>query len=217
MNIHSQPQLTPAEAALVDSFVERAGDLPGNPEVISRRDDAVEQLKAGLPTRKVEAWHYTDLRRLLTKVPAFDPTADVRQPAPLSAGFGGARGAQRQGRRAVPELAGIKVSRAAARCWARASSLRTLVPTGRDDAVGAVNAALVSDGFRLEIAANAEITAPVELQNLHGGGQAHARFPVKIGDNAKVTIVERQTGRGRRAGLFASAMSRSATRPRSPG
>ena len=37
-----------------------------------KRDDAIETMKAGLPTRRVEAWHYTDLRRLLTAVPAFD-------------------------------------------------------------------------------------------------------------------------------------------------
>ena len=37
-----------------------------------KRDNAVEMLKAGLPTRRIEAWHYTDLRRLLTAVPAYD-------------------------------------------------------------------------------------------------------------------------------------------------
>ena len=40
--------------------------MPGDGAVMIKRDAAVEQIKAGLPTRHVESWHYTDLRRLLT-------------------------------------------------------------------------------------------------------------------------------------------------------
>ena len=76
MNMHAQqPQLTPAETALVDGFQDRASHLPGDGAVVVKRDDAVELLKSGLPNRKVEAWHYTDLRRLLNSVPAYDPSA----------------------------------------------------------------------------------------------------------------------------------------------
>ncbi len=101
MNIHITPQnLTPAEAALVDSFVARASDLPGDGEVTSRRDDAVEQLKAGLPSRKVEAWHYTDLRRLLSKVPAYDALAAPESRGAAAGALGRACRAQRPCRRA---------------------------------------------------------------------------------------------------------------------
>ncbi len=78
MNMHSKPQRTLAETALIDGFIARFSDLPGNEAVIRRRDDAVERLKAGLPTRRVEAWHYTDLRRLLSVVPAHDPATGAR-------------------------------------------------------------------------------------------------------------------------------------------
>ena len=70
MNMHAQPQRTAAETALIDAFAARFSDLPGDPAVAQKRDAAIEQVKAGLPTRHVEAWHYTDLRRLLAKVPA---------------------------------------------------------------------------------------------------------------------------------------------------
>ena len=70
MNIHSAPQLTPAETALVDAFGERLSLLPGDGAVMVKRDNAIEQIKAGLPTKRIESWHYTDLRRLLTSVPA---------------------------------------------------------------------------------------------------------------------------------------------------
>ncbi len=86
MNIQIQPQRTAAEAALVDAFGERLSLLPGNGEVMLKRDAAIEALKAGLPTRRIETWHYTDLRRLLTTVPAFEPTAEAKAVAPLVEG-----------------------------------------------------------------------------------------------------------------------------------
>jgi Fe-S cluster assembly protein SufD len=67
---------------------------------------------------------------------------------------------------------------------------------GTDDAVGAINAAFVADGFFLDIEAGAVLEGPVELQNVQDGGQVHVRLPVRVGAGAKATIVERQTGSG---------------------
>jgi len=52
MNIHSSPVLTPAETALVEAFAERISELPGDADIALTRDNAVERLKAGLPTRR---------------------------------------------------------------------------------------------------------------------------------------------------------------------
>ena len=52
MNMHATPQRTPAETALIDAFGERLSQLPGDGEVMIKRDDAIEQIKAGLPTRR---------------------------------------------------------------------------------------------------------------------------------------------------------------------
>ncbi len=41
-----------------------------------------------------------------------------------------------------------------------------------------------------------ELDQPIELQNVQAGGQTHVRFPVRVGNGAKATIVERQTGSG---------------------
>jgi Fe-S cluster assembly protein SufD len=67
---------------------------------------------------------------------------------------------------------------------------------GFDDAVGALNAAFVADGWFVDIAAGATLATPLELQNVQAGGQTHVRLPVRVGDGAKATIVERQTGSG---------------------
>src|SRR5690349_25113900 len=86
MNMHAQPQRTLAETALIDAFGERLSLLPGDGAVMVKRDDAIEAIKHGLPTRRIESWHYTDLRRLLTKVPAFDADAIVKALAPVLEG-----------------------------------------------------------------------------------------------------------------------------------
>ena len=86
MNMQIQPVRTPAEMALIDAFGERLSLLPGNGEVVLKRDAAIEALKAGLPTRRIESWHYTDLRRLLTTVPAYDDSAKAVAVKPLVAG-----------------------------------------------------------------------------------------------------------------------------------
>src|SRR5215216_3732739 len=86
MNMHTQPQRTQAETALIDAFGERLSLLPGDGAVMLKRDDAIEAIKHGLPTRRIESWHYTDLRRLLTSVPAFDPAAVAKAIAPIVEG-----------------------------------------------------------------------------------------------------------------------------------
>ena len=61
MNMLAKPTRTPAETALIEAFGERLSQLPGDAAVMVKRDNAIEPLKAGLPTRRIEAWHYTDL------------------------------------------------------------------------------------------------------------------------------------------------------------
>lgn len=202
MNMHVQLQHTPAEKALIDAFGARISDLPGDGTVAVKRDEAIEAIKAGLPTRHVEAWHYTDLRRLLTSVPAAaDHPASVEALQPLLEGStvltvaNGVAGplASAEGLTVVPlrdELTG-----------GRADSLGQADDA---DTIGALNTAFVSDGFAIEVAADAALEAPVELQNLHAGGQLHARFTVNVGAGAKAVFVERQTGA---ASALASSVS----------
>ena len=203
MNIHASPTLTAAETALVEAFSERVAELPGDATVALARDNAVERLKAGLPTRRIEAWHYTDLRRLLATVPAFDASAKPEAPRALVEGSSVLRVANGAAKPA-PQIDGVGIVPFAALLSA-GDARAAMAPADRDDAIGAVNAAFAADGFGLTIADNAEIAAPIELQNLQAGGQVHARFPVTAGVGAKATIVERQTGSG--AALVSSVSS----------
>jgi Fe-S cluster assembly protein SufD len=65
-----------------------------------------------------------------------------------------------------------------------------------EDLVGAINTAFVADGYFLDIEAGATIANPVDVQNIQAGGQTHVRLPVRVGDGARATIVERQAGTG---------------------
>ena len=194
MNIHSTPKLTAAETALVDAFGERLSDLPGDSAVAVKRDDAVEALKAGLPTRRIEAWHYTDLRRLLTTVPGYDSTLAARAKPALLAGstvlpvLNGAAGAG-------AKIDGVSVTKLVDKLL-DGSFAPALGAQEDADAVGALNTAFVADGWFIDIAAGTEVSGPIEIQNVQAGGQTHSRFPVRVGEGAKATIVERQTGEG---------------------
>jgi Fe-S cluster assembly protein SufD len=195
MNMHATPQRTPAETALIAAFGERVSTLPGDGAVMLKRDSAIEQIKAGLPTRRVESWHYTDLRRLLTSAPAHDETANAKPVAPLLEGSTVLSVLNGVAKAGTPAIDGVKVSRLADKLT-DGSFAPALVPFGTDDAVGALNSAFVADGYFLDVADGASVSAPVEVQNLQAGGQTHVRLPVRMGAGAKATIVERQTGSG---------------------
>lgn len=195
MNMHTQPQRTPAETALIDAFGERLSLLPGDGAVMLKRDDAIEAIKHGLPTRRIESWHYTDLRRLLNVVPDFDPAATVKAIAPIVEGSAVLALLNGKSATKVPDIEGVTVQRLSEKLI-DGSIAPGLDSYGGDDAIGALNTAFVADGYFVDIADGAELEKPIELQNLQAGGQTHVRLPVRVGAGAKATIVERQTGAG---------------------
>ena len=195
MNLQITPQRTAAETAIIDGFDERLSLLPGDGAVTVKRDNAIEAVKAGLPTKRVESWHYTDLRRLLTTVPPHDETANAKPVAPLLEGSTvlSVLNGVASGKPAA--IDGVTV-RPVAEKLADGSFAPALETYGSDDAIGALNIAFVGDGYFADIADGSRLEAPLELQNVQAGGQTHVRLPVRVGDGASATIVERQTGTG---------------------
>ncbi|ODA94796.1 Fe-S cluster assembly protein SufD [Mesorhizobium sp. SEMIA 3007] len=195
MNMHTQPQRTPAETALIDAFGDRLSLLPGDGAVMLKRDDAIEAIKHGLPTRRVESWHYTDLRRLLNVVPDFDPAAMAKAIAPIVEGSAVLPVLNGKSDAKVPAIEGVAVQ-----CLSEklidGSIAPGLDPYGSDDAIGALNTAFVADGYFVDIADGTELEKPIELQNVQAGGQTHVRLAVRVGAGAKAVIVERQAGDG---------------------
>ncbi|PYE88205.1 Fe-S cluster assembly protein SufD [Phyllobacterium leguminum] len=203
MNVHTQTR-TPAETALIDAFAECVGELPGNADVAIARDTAIEALKIqGLPSRRIESWHYTDLRTLLRSVAPFDSAAGSKPIAPLISGSTVA---------AVSNGVAVSAGHAEGVTLEKLSEkladgtfVQALATRGTDDAIGEINAAYVTDGWAVDIADGVELEAPLELQNVQNSGQGHVRFPVRVGKQAKATIIERQYGGEEEA--FSSSIS----------
>ncbi|MGD9913738.1 MAG: Fe-S cluster assembly protein SufD [Rhizobiaceae bacterium] len=192
MNMRAQPQRTAAETAIIAAFDERVSALPGDEAIAVKRDAAVELLKEGLPTRHVEAWHYTDLRRLLATVPAFDDTAAAR---PLASVLEGAVVLPVLNGKAgkAPKADGVTVQPLSERL-ADGSFAPAMDGFGDDDVVGALNAAFVADGWFVDVADGVTLERPIEFQGVQGGGQSHTALAVNAGAGASVTVVERQFG-----------------------
>ena len=204
MNIQTINRLTSAETALVDSYTDQVGELTGNGAVVGTRDRQLDELKTGgLPTRRVESWHYTDLKALLRSVPATVSTApSLEVAAPLvedAQVFAVLQGVADSS--ATIDGAGIAAYAASLADGTAANGLAAL---DRDDAIGKINGSFVRDGYRIDIPAGAVLDAPIELQAVHGAGQIHTRFPVTFGAGSRATIIERHRSATGEAALVSS-------------
>ena len=195
MNMQTGMKLSVAETALCEAYDHALGDLPGDGAVLAARDTLISDFKeAGLPTRRVEAWHYTDLKALLRAVPAFNPSASAAKIPPLV-----------EGSTVLSVANGIADARATAegvtlRTFAQAladgTAAEGLAARDGDDAIGRINGAFVRDGFVLDFPAGTELEAPVEIQTTQNAGQTHTRFPATFGAGVKATVIERHVATG---------------------
>ena len=190
MTAHTPRILTDAETSLLEAFA-AAGKSD------SARDAAIAQLKEnGLPTRRVEAFHYTDLRALLKagyKV-AKRPTEELAKT--VGAQFprlvtGASVQHFRDGHffdfgEDVPKGATVTAE------LPQAKSLK-----GEADATALINIAFAQDGLTLSIAEDEEIEQTIGLAYAHTGTAntiAAQRFAINAATNSKSTIVYRAVG-----------------------
>ncbi|MCB5204129.1 Fe-S cluster assembly protein SufD [Neorhizobium sp. T786] len=205
MNIQTINRLTPAETALVEAYTAQVGELPGDGAVIGTRDRLLDDLKkSGLPTRRVEAWHYTDLKSLLRNVPAAAPTVSVDAIAPL-VGDAQLLSVLQGTASEFVAIDGVEIAPFAA-ALSDGSAAAGLVALDKDDAIGKINGSFVRDGYSINVPAGTSVDAPIEIQAVHGAGQVHTRFPVTFGAGSNATIIERhQSATGEAA--FVSTIS----------
>ncbi|MCR9134727.1 MAG: Fe-S cluster assembly protein SufD [Alphaproteobacteria bacterium] len=203
MNMQSKRPMTAAEEALVHGFARRAPDLPGDTQISEARQAFIDDIKQnGLPTRRIEAWHYTDLRSLLKTVPASEASATD-----------GGVDALLKGAQLISLVDGTMVSQQVpdgVSCSSFRDSLdgadaaRLLTVRDEDDIIGRINGAFVTDGCRLVVDDDLELSAPLEIQSVHSGGQIHTRHPITIGERSKGTFVERHLAVGSGDALVSS-------------
>ncbi len=164
MSVVSIAKLTEAEEMLFSAYDERA-------EKSSQSDAAIAVLKAnGLPTRRVESWHYTDLRSVLKNVPA-----EVGE--------------------AVSGKVDTLVGNASLLAL-DALSNHEKADFRFDDAIGQLNGAFATSGSSLNVGAGEKLESPKEIQNAVEGKAAHTTHTVSFADKSSGTVIERQLGEG---------------------
>ena len=178
-------KLTQAEEAILAAAVR----VPAS----AGRDAAAGILRErGLPTRRVEAWHYTDLRNLIKGFPGLVESESKSEEAAwlrsVTAIVPSARLAMLNGHvlgeEAMPQ--GVTVEAA------------TPVTGFRDasDMVGVLNSMFATRGVEIVVADGAQVGTPVELlHGMAGEGAAALRHCVKVGAGAKAAMLERHVSR----------------------
>lgn len=146
---------------------------------------------AGLPTRRVEAWHYTDLRASMAD-------AAPILPAPTGADIEAARGwlAGRErfvaGARLVL-LGGRFIAELSDRLPAGVSIAKGPVAAAVDDPLADLNAALSPPGCTISVARDAKVAEPITLVHLANEASSHSvysRMEITLDAGARASFVE---------------------------
>ncbi len=174
--------------------------LPGTAKVGEVRRQAFEAYeRAGLPTRRVEEWKYTDLRALLREVKPLaarpDASALERARAALQPiAIESATKLVLVDGAFVPELSDAAPAGVTVRSLREALEAGTgdLLEAGIKDAMVSLNAALATDGIVAAVAEGTALSKPLQFIHVATASSASmsTRSLVRIGSRAKVTLVE---------------------------
>ncbi len=149
--------------------------------------DAAARLEgAGLPTRRVESYHYTDLKALLRNVPDIS-AAKVEMSAPVFSVPGAYR---------LAIVNGVVQNAGSAPTGVIAGEAAGAVLSDRDDVLVRLNNGLIKRVLRLDL--DHDIAPVIHIDHRIEGGAAHVVDAAKyfVGDNGKVVIVESFSGSG---------------------
>lgn len=166
-------RLSPAELKLIEQLT--AADAPAEAERLSG---------SGLPTRKVESYHYTDLKMLLRHVP--DLVAKAAGVSPPAMRVAGAY--QLMIANGVPQESGT------APAGVIVGKVDGPVLSQRDDVLVRLNSGLVKEALRLDL--DGSVDPVIQIDRRTEGPASHAPSAAKIyvGDDASAVILETYSG-----------------------
>ncbi|AWL98707.1 Fe-S cluster assembly protein SufD [Bradyrhizobium amphicarpaeae] len=210
MNAEIRPVKTAAEIGLADLFAAACKELPGSGAIEAIRREAFDRFAArGLPHSRVEAWKYTDLRRLVRDAKPLAPRPDAQ--AKAAAGAAGTALAGLEFRRLtivdgafVPELSDLAdlepgVSIGAMIEALDADDTRVALDAGlaADDIAVALNTAFAADGVIIAVDPDVVVERPIQLAFVTTAGTPSATFTrssLDLGSGAAITLVETHEG-----------------------
>ena len=195
---------TRAESDLEAAFGEIGGDLAGD---FTARATAFARFEgAGLPHRRVEPYHFTDLRSMLAAAPRPAAKSDVAPVAgsDLFAPLAAARAVFVDGwfRAELSDLSGLGAGVAVTTVargletgegLARLGARIAADPAIEADPLVALAAAFFTDGLIVTLAPGAAMARPLEIRHLSSGTavSAFVRHAVTVGEGASAEIFEK--------------------------
>ncbi len=216
------PSRTQAEVALAEAYSAAKTRLPGTSDVAKLRQAAFDVFaKAGLPHRRIETWHYTDLRNLMREALPLAPAPSAEALASLGEAMR-AKGLPPQSlvlvdgvfakELSAPLPAGVKVTAlASALAEGRSDVIAALSAdwAATKDSIVALNAALMQDGVVIEITPGTRLAEPIHLIYATASVTPAARFSrslLLVGAGASVVLGEESFGAGGRSGQTNNAL-----------
>jgi Fe-S cluster assembly protein SufD len=196
---------------LSNAYQAVAGSLPGalTPTVAARRQAALEAFRRlGLPNQKLESWKFTGLNALERQswsLPANDGTVDAARLAAAGLPVDSYRLVFVNGHfdAASSRLDGLPTGATLLPLSQAPDALAdVLAAAGSDRAVSLseLNAALASDGLVLQLADGVMLDKPVEIMAFGIPALVNLRHLVRLGRNARATLVESYRDGGLAAG-----------------
>lgn len=195
---------TAAETGLAERFTQVRPSLPGDAN--ARETAFARFVDAGLPHRRVEEWKYTDLR------------ATMREAAPLAAKLDDkAAAAALAAQSPFGEIEAVRIAIVNGHVVASASDLGALpagvevatlsqalaeghpllaslgaIPEAADNVAYALNAAFMTDGVVIRVAAGAKVEKPLHLRFVIAGeaSATATRTLALVEEGASVTLIE---------------------------
>lgn len=186
------PMRTPAETAIIERFEAERASLPGAAEV---RAAAFARLQAsGLPSRRVESYHYTDLRNLMRVLaPAAEASAAIGGPdfENLPHRLVLANGRLVDG--TAP--AGVSVERLGEALTAGRANPNAAMGAAIDSIVD-LNAAFCRDGLFIRVSAEAKepVLHLAFVDRIEDIASIMPRVIVEVAPGARFTLIESHTG-----------------------
>ncbi|MFI5010736.1 MAG: Fe-S cluster assembly protein SufD [Hyphomicrobiales bacterium] len=194
------PIRTKAETALMAQFETLRRELPDTGAALAAREAAMAAFAAtGLPHRRIEAYHYTDLRHLWREVAplAREPSAKAGESVEAGRFMG-----DLEAHEAVIINGRLMTGSGDAPRLPPGVSIATTADTApvildRDDPVIALNTALARQTVTLEIDKGVTVQRPLHIAFAQDGAAPQAvfaRLRVDVGEGAKVTLLETHEG-----------------------
>lgn len=173
MSIHTPVRIGAAEAKLI----EQLGSVGATA--------AAERLSViGLPTRKVESYHYTDLKMLLRAVPELARAEKATSEPPLRI-----PGAHR-----IPMTNGVADIDGREPQGVRSAIVPGSALSERDDVLVRLNTALAAKTLKLEIEGALAEVLHIDRRTEGGAGHANDSVHVFVADGANATVIETFSG-----------------------